>query len=1011
MSTAPPVIPPIIPHSRTNSVVRDEPSTPDGRPALLVNHGRALSTPVLSVAIPQSDMAVDGPTKKYVIKAGNVVPQHQGEHDGNESDRSSICHSPGWDDLSGNKKKKEKQAAKDKKKAELKKLETEAKHATKMKNRLSKAPPTNHHFNKIAAPMDRSTSSPVILTTAESKNSPAKEGVPKSKGTRSRRGSIDAGIKSFFSATQALPSLFSKSSHSTPASAVIPRENISPTNNTSNAFIGGLKLRMSEEAAVYDKARFSMSAALNDRISPSDGENPNIMGKGAATNNSPATSNVGISIDKFRRSHHQKKSLQDDIVRTPQQWDDIYMQAGRMVASGASGNQNRGSVTDNVKHRNTHQSAQSLSSGYGNIPNDMQSYDSPGSSGRDSSRASKFRFSRPGTSDDTANYSTRGSSPHSVDKKSPKSRKHSVDSANGHVSQTYVQSQRMQSNDRSMASFQDEYKDRRSTDSAVVRRSSSFHSVKSRASIDASDIASGPLSGNHPLTATASELKEDFAFFSDYKPPALYLDDLSPSPEGLTPRDDNSNSLGGLKGLRVASKSPFSRSPTASPVAHSFVSSNFDVDIRPASQRAATLPLMEGISHTGAINKPEVTLGEFVPSAQVSPQSLHSPSTFDSSLKRTREIGPVEGTQRQGAGTSSHTRTATDSSEDSNLEAFSNLTTPMASRPQSRMASRPQSQKDYFPQLSEITLKAPKVKPEPVKTPSSTPKKSKKAAMLSGPIPLRPYENENGQQDGWRRTPLPSELEEDRRIQASNPKRSFFRSSAAPTIPVPPAKSSSRQSPNIDPAKESKSASALQRQLSLSRSASTPELQDLSFLPVLKHQPLTKPTNKKEKTSSSNKKGKQPASPQDPVTRDLIKSPPILLSSPASEGSSPLSPSGGAYLRDARMSLPHLPSSSQKSPKQIRFSNIPSSQLASPGSQPEPMAKMFVVCCSCKYFHDMPSKIYECMARPDNVVEDRDLGVSGVISTSVKCPWCAHGMSTDCCAGYAAVVYLKEKLH
>ncbi|EPE30755.1 hypothetical protein GLAREA_03722 [Glarea lozoyensis ATCC 20868] len=956
-------------------------------------------------------MAVDGPTKKYIIKAGNVVPQHQGENDGNDSDRSSICHSPGWDDLSGNKKKKEKQAAKDKKKAELKKLETEAKHATKMKNRLSKAPPTNHHFNKIANPMDRSTSSPGILTLADStKTSPAKEGPPKSKGTRSRRGSIDAGIKSFFSATQALPSLFSKSSHSTPASAVTPRESTSPTNNASNAFTGGLKLRMSEEAAVQDKARYSMSAALNDRTSPSDGGNPNLMGKGAATNYSPATSKVGNSSDKFPRSHPKKESPQDDNVRTPQQWDDIYMQAGRMVANGNGGNPNRGSVTDNVKHRNTHQSAQSLSSGYANIPNDMQSYDSPGSSGRDSSRASKFRFSRPGTSEDTTNYSTRGSSPHSVDKKSPKSRKHSVDSANGHVSQTYVQSQRMQRNDRGMAAFQDEYKDRRSTDSAVVRRSSSFHSTKSRASIDATDIASGPLSGNHPSTATASELKEDFAIFSDYKPPALYLDDLSPSSEGLTPRDDNPNSLGGLKGLRVASKSPFSRSPTASPIAHSFVSSNFDVDIRPASQRAATLPLMEGISHTGAVNKPEVTLGEFVPSAQVSPQSLHSPSTFDASLKRTREVGPVEVNHRQGAGASSHTRTATDSSEDSNLEEFSNLTTPMASRPHSQ-TSRPQSQKDYFPQLSEITLKAPKAKPEPVKTPSSTPKKSKKAAILSGPIPLRPYENENGQQDGWSRTPLPSELEEAKRIQASNPKRSFFRSSAAPTMPVPPVTSSSRQSAKLDPAKESKSASALQRQLSLSRSASTPELQDLSFLPVLKHQPLTKPTNKKEKTSSSNKKGKQPAPPQDPVTRDLIKSPPILLSSPASEGSSPLSPSGGAYLRDARMSLPHLPSSSQKSPKQIRFSNIPSSQLASPGLQSEPMAKMFVVCCSCKYFHDMPSKIYECMARPDNVVEDRDLGVSGVISTSVKCPWCAHGMSTDCCAGYAAVVYLREKLH
>ncbi|KAL2020728.1 hypothetical protein VTK56DRAFT_8028 [Thermocarpiscus australiensis] len=76
-----------------------------------------------------------------------------------------------------------------------------------------------------------------------------------------------------------------------------------------------------------------------------------------------------------------------------------------------------------------------------------------------------------------------------------------------------------------------------------------------------------------------------------------------------------------------------------------------------------------------------------------------------------------------------------------------------------------------------------------------------------------------------------------------------------------------------------------------------------------------------------------------------------------------------------------------------------------------PIAKMLVECCSCKFYHDMPSKIYECMAKPDAVVEDKVLGISGEITTMVKCPWCQHNMSRNCCAGYAAVVYLKEKLH
>ena len=76
-----------------------------------------------------------------------------------------------------------------------------------------------------------------------------------------------------------------------------------------------------------------------------------------------------------------------------------------------------------------------------------------------------------------------------------------------------------------------------------------------------------------------------------------------------------------------------------------------------------------------------------------------------------------------------------------------------------------------------------------------------------------------------------------------------------------------------------------------------------------------------------------------------------------------------------------------------------------------PIAKMLVECCNCKFYHDMPSKLYECMAKPDAVVEDKLLGISGAITTMVKCPWCTHNMSRNCCAGYAAVVYLKEKLH
>ncbi|KAK0667610.1 hypothetical protein QBC41DRAFT_135026 [Cercophora samala] len=118
----------------------------------------------------------------------------------------------------------------------------------------------------------------------------------------------------------------------------------------------------------------------------------------------------------------------------------------------------------------------------------------------------------------------------------------------------------------------------------------------------------------------------------------------------------------------------------------------------------------------------------------------------------------------------------------------------------------------------------------------------------------------------------------------------------------------------------------------------------------------------------------------------------ISLSAPASPGQTP--------------TLSALPRHMQLKPGTA--SRAPSTATE---SRMAPIAKMFVECCSCKFYHDMPSKIYECMAKPDAVVEDRNLGISGAITTAVKCPWCQHSMSTGCCAGYAAVVYLKERLH
>ncbi|KAI1261374.1 hypothetical protein F5Y18DRAFT_202859 [Xylariaceae sp. FL1019] len=124
--------------------------------------------------------------------------------------------------------------------------------------------------------------------------------------------------------------------------------------------------------------------------------------------------------------------------------------------------------------------------------------------------------------------------------------------------------------------------------------------------------------------------------------------------------------------------------------------------------------------------------------------------------------------------------------------------------------------------------------------------------------------------------------------------------------------------------------------------------------------------------------------------------------------------SGAAYLQEARKAVPMPPTSSSRALRphfpQKNSSTSTKSSVSSNG-RADPLAKMLVECCNCHFFHDMPSRVYECMAKPDSVVEDKTLGVSAAITTTVRCPWCAHGMTTQCCAGYAAVVYLKEKLH
>lgn len=193
------------------------------------------------------------------------------------------------------------------------------------------------------------------------------------------------------------------------------------------------------------------------------------------------------------------------------------------------------------------------------------------------------------------------------------------------------------------------------------------------------------------------------------------------------------------------------------------------------------------------------------------------------------------------------------------------------------------------------------------------------------------------------------------------------------------------------------------------------DLPSTSFLPPLKHQSLHAKKNKVAKVmSASLSMSNTPPADLDelhpPRTSSLQMS---RNNSSSSQDSSCLVSAGAAYLQEARKAAPVPPTTTSRALRPIlSHKNTPLGMSSgSPERKGEPIAKVLVECCSCHFYLDMPSRVYECMAKPDSIVEDRSLGVSAAITTTVKCPWCGHGMSTKCCSGYAAVIYLKEKLH
>ncbi|KAK4866933.1 hypothetical protein LT330_008096 [Penicillium expansum] len=126
------------------------------------------------------------------------------------------------------------------------------------------------------------------------------------------------------------------------------------------------------------------------------------------------------------------------------------------------------------------------------------------------------------------------------------------------------------------------------------------------------------------------------------------------------------------------------------------------------------------------------------------------------------------------------------------------------------------------------------------------------------------------------------------------------------------------------------------------------------------------------------------------------------------------------------------------------------SQKAKAAHSPQTIAKIFVICCRCKYWHDLPSEVYARLACPERLGSDSKLGGSRskkqpdsgarkltgsrslpfgqfpaphstqgmpdlrpapLLPRKVTCCWCGHNMSRSCCEGWTTVVEMRERHH
>ncbi|RDW73147.1 hypothetical protein BP6252_07054 [Coleophoma cylindrospora] len=819
-----------------------------------------------------------------------------------DSDRSSICQSPGWGDAKERKRKHEakEKRKKEKEKAEKERLKVEkeraktekekvksdkdAREAKKLKKRLNNGPPTNKIFNRMAIPMERSVSAPVVVALSEEKASQGGSSKPSS--SSSRRSSLEVGLKSLRSLTG------SWKQNETPGS---PQE--LPAD--AEGFVGGLKLQNERDLALQNQIRKltldEPSAVLTGRA------------KKPVQTRSMSAEAVSVGAGSKFRYLEFHPTMPPELSESEAETDSFHNPASYAARASKQPTFNSQESSTSIMERKIRRPRKNRGSDK-HEPMSNQNDNRHSLEERTGSRdgdTSQFSF-------DT--QSARRLSPtYNPDSETLASHE-DLDGSRGRKGSDTTNDARQVRRGRPVTAYHTERRASHATFHQTSQSASRSHQRCLSVQPDVANEWDGQQGNEETTMKFGGELEERSARSRD-----SYHSFVAQS-QILPPHQQQANLQGEDKPSKVYPNSPSFK--TFRSAARAAFSRNSQVPPLPVTGLTGSIPGHHSRSSTTqsfadsqrALSKAERILGE---------TDLPAPRSMQKS-----------------SATKSQSSSLLSSSDGSILDEDSNITTPSA--------SRPQSHKGEF-------------------SPSREPGHHASTAVDFMPPPIAAASSSNHGEEMLGTSPITKD-------------------------------DTDWQMPALNAHKKKSSLNNISRRPSLPRSLSTPELQqDLSFLPPLKHQSLERSSKGKEKEVTRQQPSK--AADEELGGTSLAHS-----ASTTVQGQRPTltKEDGGQYLQNARLNV------LRTSPKS-KSGSFGSTVGPKPGM--DSIAKMFVVCCSCLYFHDLPSKVYECMTRPDNIVEDKDLGLTGQMTTMVRCPWCEHGMSTSCCSGILTTLQVVQKLH